>query len=90
MEKTNKPKIKTMDIILLIVGLMLITFTVVMIWIFRQQGAIPDTLCTCVFSALGGECGVMAWIKVAKEKSSINNQLNNYNAAEYNADRYVT
>ena len=30
---------------------------------------IPDTLVTCVFAALGGECGAMAWIKTAKERN---------------------
>ena len=29
---------------------------------------IPDTLVTCVFAALGGECGAMAWIKTTKER----------------------
>ena len=29
---------------------------------------IPDTLCTCVFAALFGECGAMAFIKTAKER----------------------
>ena len=27
-----------------------------------------DTLCTCVFAACGGECGVMGWIKTTKER----------------------
>lgn len=30
--------------------------------------AIPDTLCQCVFALLGGECGVMGWIKTTKDK----------------------
>lgn len=28
----------------------------------------PDTLCTCVFSVCGGECGVMGWIKTTKDR----------------------
>ena len=59
---------KTMDIILVIVGAALLLFTVAMTVIFVTCGSIPDTLCTCVFAALGGECGVMGWIKTAKEK----------------------
>lgn len=31
-------------------------------------GFIPDTLCQCVFALLGGECGVMGWIKTTKDK----------------------
>ena len=29
-------------------------------------GGIPDTLCTCFFVAVTGECGFMGWIKTAK------------------------
>lgn len=60
---------KTMDIILVIVGILLVSFTIVMIWVFKTQGFIPDTLVTCVFATLGGECGIMGWIKTTKEKS---------------------
>ena len=31
---------------------------------------IPDTLCQCVFALLGGECGVMGWIKTNKDKAA--------------------
>ena len=51
-----------------IIAILLIAFTVEMIRIFRETGMIPDTLCTCVFAALGGECGAMAWIKTSKER----------------------
>ncbi len=60
---------RTMDIILIIVGTALLLFTVTMTVTFFIRGAIPDTLCTCVFAALGGECGVMGWIKTAKERN---------------------
>lgn len=68
--KQQKPRKKkgpgVMNIILVIVGVLLIVFTVEMIREFRLYGAIPDTLCTCVFAALGGECGIMGWIKATK------------------------
>lgn len=68
--KTNKKseKIRTMDVILAIIAIALTAFTIEMIVIFRETGTIPDTLCTCVFTALGGECGAMAWIKTSKER----------------------
>ena len=59
---------KTMDVILVIIGVFLLLFTVAMIVVFIVCGSVPDTLITCVFAALGGECGVMGWIKTAKEK----------------------
>ena len=39
-----------------------------MIVLFNRTGMIPDTLCTCVFACLGGECGAMAWIKTTKDR----------------------
>ena len=57
-----------MDIILVVMAVLLVAFTLKMILVFEQTGAIPDTLCTCVFAALGGECVVMGWIKTTKDK----------------------
>ena len=64
----KKKKLRTMDVILVVVAVALTAFTLEMIIIFKNTGAIPDTLCTCVFAALGGECGAMAWIKTTKER----------------------
>lgn len=67
-KSTARKKLKTMDIILVVMAVLLVAFTLKMILVFEQTGAIPDTLCTCVFAALGGECGVMGWIKTTKDK----------------------
>lgn len=75
--KTDKSKIGTMDVILIIVGISLLAFTIVMIEIFKQQGAVPDTLITCVFAALASECGIMGWIKTAKEKNKARQEESN-------------
>lgn len=61
-------KKKTMDLILIIVGIAIVVFTIVMIWLYLLTGAIPDTLCTCFFVACTGECGFMGWIKTAKTR----------------------
>ena len=68
MKNKKKKGVKTMDVILVIVGVLLISFTITMIVMFIKYGAIPDTLCTCVFAALGGECGVMGWIRTTKDR----------------------
>lgn len=75
-EKNNgdskKPSRKSpgvMNIILIIVGVSLLVFTIEMIQIFREFGAVPDTLVTCVFAALAGECGIMGWIKTSKDRN---------------------
>lgn len=68
--KSKEPRrIKTMDIILVIIAVALLAFTIEMIRIFEETGMIPDTLVTCVFAALGGECGIMGWIKTAKDRN---------------------
>lgn len=64
----KKRQIRTMDVILAVIAVFLLLFIVVMVWLYYQTGAIPDTLCTCVFAACGGECGVMGWIKTTKER----------------------
>ncbi len=68
----GKGRIGAMDIILIIVGISLLVFTVAMMITFNRLGAVPDTLVTCVFATLGGECGVMGWIKTSKEKAKRN------------------
>lgn len=64
-----KRKIKTMDVILFVIAVALTAFTVEMIVVFKETGMIPETLVTCVFAALGGECGAMAWIKTTKDRN---------------------
>lgn len=61
-------RIGVMNLILIIIGATLFWFTQEMISLFKQYGMIPDTLVNCVFMLLGGECGVMGWIKTNKEK----------------------
>lgn len=63
-----KRKVKTMDAVLATMAVFLMVFVVAMLWLYRTTGGIPDTLCTCVFAACGGECGVMGWIKTTKER----------------------
>ena len=60
---------KTMDFILIVIGVLLIAFTTTMIILFCKYGSVPDTLITMFFGCLGTECGVMGWIKNVKEKT---------------------
>lgn len=66
--KRKKKRIGTMDLILLLVFICLVIFTVTMIRLFQDYGSVPDTLVTCVFATLGGECGILGWIKTNKDK----------------------
>ena len=58
-----------MDVILIIVGISLLAFTITMVRIYRECGGVPDTLVTCVFATLGGECGIMGGIKTTKDRN---------------------
>lgn len=57
-----------MDVVLALIAAFLLAFIVAMMVLYYVTGAIPDTLCTCVFAVCGGECGVMGWIKTTKER----------------------
>lgn len=65
----KKCNLGMMDWILIIIGIFLLIFTGYMIVLFREYGMIPDTLVTCVFASLAGECGIMGWIKTTKERN---------------------
>lgn len=69
LKKSFLSRFGTMNLILVIIGITLLCFTIYMIDLFKTYGTIPDTLVTCVFAVLGGECGVMGWIKTSKEKN---------------------
>lgn len=64
----KKKKVRTMDVVLVIIAVFLLLFIITMLILYYVTGAIPDTLCTCVFAICGGECGVMGWIKTTKER----------------------
>lgn len=64
----KKKKVRTMDVVLVIIAVFLLLFIITMLILYYITGAIPDTLCTCVFAICGGECGVMGWIKTTKER----------------------
>lgn len=68
LDKPKKKRFSTMNLILALIGVFLLAFTVYMIILFREYGMIPDTLVTCVFASLAGECGIMGWIKTTKER----------------------
>ena len=71
----RKKKLKTMDLILLLLGVFLLTFTLICLVIFCVTGGSePSTLIGCVFAVCGTECGAMAWIKNVKEKQETEKQ----------------
>lgn len=73
-EEEKPKKIKAMDVALVIVLIITLVFTGVMIWLFIQFQTVPDTLITAFYAVVGGECGVMGWIKTSKEKNKAHNE----------------
>lgn len=64
----RRKKIGVMDLILIIVAIVLVSYTVANLIIFLRVGSEPSTLTTCVFAAATGELGVMGWIKNTKDR----------------------
>ena len=64
--EVKKRNVKTMDVILVIIGVLTVAFTVTMIVLYWTHYAIPDTLVTCWFAAITGECGFMGLIQTTK------------------------
>ena len=57
-----------MNLILVIIGVSIYLFVMKMIDLFELYGCVPDSLITCFFAVVGGECGVMGWIKTTQDK----------------------
>ena len=67
-KKPAKTADNTMDRYLKAILVTLLAFTITMIAVYCLTGGVPDTLITCVFAAMTGECGFMAVIKSMKVK----------------------
>lgn len=59
---------KTSNVVLVIVGILTVAFIIEMIHMFYLFQNVPNQLIICFFSLVGGECGVLGWIKTAKVK----------------------
>lgn len=67
MRRNRLEKRHTMDIILTLMGVAILTFTITMIILFCVYQSVPDTLVNCFFACCGSEGGFMAVIMVAKK-----------------------
>ena len=62
----NQKSIKTLTIVLIIVGITTMIFTASMIVLFCKFQSIPDTLCERFFTCVVGELGITGAIQVVK------------------------
>lgn len=65
-KKNNKKNFKTLNLILIIVGISTCIFTTVMLIFFYMFQTIPDVLCERFYTVVVGECGVAGAIQVVK------------------------
>lgn len=64
----KKSKLGTMDVILLVIGIVIVAFVIDMRNIYLQTGGVPGELIAGVFALAGGECGAMSWIQTTKTR----------------------
>ena len=68
MNKRTKPRIGTMNLILVLVGVTLLAYTVTVLIMTAHYITVPSELTVAVFGVCGGECGIMGWIKTTKDR----------------------
>lgn len=61
-------KLNKIDLFLVMVLALTVAFIIAMIVLFAKYQCVPDTLITGFFALVGGECGVLGWIKASKER----------------------
>lgn len=67
--RRRKKKKKTINAVLVFLGILSILFTACMIWLFYLYQTVPDSLIVAVFGAIFGETSACALIKTAKVKN---------------------
>lgn len=55
------------DICLVIIAILVIAFTVAVLYIFLTTGSEPTALVTCFFASMTGELGFCGWIYKTKQ-----------------------
>jgi hypothetical protein len=66
--QNEKKQVRTLNVVLIILGILVVAFVVTMILIYLKTGGIPDTLCGCFFTAATSEFGEMGWIRTTKDR----------------------
>lgn len=71
--KKQRKKIKTANVVLFIITVLLILFTLRVLNIVETTGYQPSALIAAVFAAALGEFGILGWIKNTKIKNGQDN-----------------
>ena len=81
-----KNKIKTSNIVLGLVIILLIAFTIRVLGIVERGGYEPSTLIGAVFAAALGEFGILGWIKNTKLKNDNGGNNGNVPGGDVNSN----
>lgn len=71
--KTKKSEVRTSNVVLVIMTILLILFTIRVLNIVEATGVEPGILIGSVFGAALGEAGILGWIKNTKTRSGKDN-----------------
>ena len=82
----DKKGIKTLTIILMVVGVLTILFTISMVVLFYKFQSIQDTLCERFFTCVVGELGIAGVIQVVKTIFKNKNQTQTNEDTDINED----
>lgn len=89
--KHEKKGLNTMDKILVVVFLTVVTFIAICLYFYWHDKMISDALIYGFFGLITGECGAMGWIKTTKERRENRRwQLQDQARAEKQAQQQAT
>lgn len=80
--KNKRPKLNTLDKVLVICALSTVIFTITNFVCFFVKGSVPDSLIVAWFAALFGECGCCTFIW--RSKQTRKESENDVNIEEHN------
>ena len=61
--RRKKTGLKYSKVVVALLLIAVAAFTVAMIWIYREQGGVPDSLVAAFYAFAGGEAGFLGLIK---------------------------
>lgn len=68
-KKSKSKRVNKIDVFLIIILITTAIFIAVMVWLFVKFQSVPDSLIAGFFALMGGECGILGFIKSSKEKA---------------------
>ena len=74
--RRKKTGLKYSKVVVALLLIAVAAFTVAMIWIYREQGGVPDSLVAAFYAFAGGEAGFLGLIKHSDNKYNSSGNTN--------------